>query len=142
MIVLDTNVVSELMRRKPDLQVLNWIRRQNTPRLYLTALTVAEIRRGLALLPDGKRKLELESAFEDFLSKGFHQRILPFTLESCRVYSPIYQARVNAGLGIGELDILIAAITKEHNADLATRNTSDFEACGLRLINPWHAEAK
>lgn len=137
MIVLDTNVVSELMRREPDLRVLDWIRRQNTAQLYLTALTVAEIRRGLALLPDGKRKLDLEKAFDDFLNKGFDQRILPFTMETSRIYAPIYRARVQAGLGVGELDLLIAAIAKQHKADLATRNISDFEACGLRLINPW-----
>ena len=137
MIVLDTNIVSELMRREPNLRVLNWIRRQNTSRLYLTALSVAEIRRGLDLLPDGKRKLDLGNAFEEFLEKGFDRRTLPFTTETSRVYAPIYRARVKAGLGVGELDLLIAAIAKEHNADLATRNTTDFEACGLRLINPW-----
>ena len=137
MIVLDTNVLSELMRREPDLRVLDWIRRQNTAQLYLSALTVAEIRRGLALLPDGKRKLDLEKAFDDFLNKGFDQRILPFTMETSRVYAPFYRARVQAGLGVGELDLLIAAIAKQHKADLATRNISDFEACGLRLINPW-----
>lgn len=137
MILLDSNVVSELMRREPDPRVLNWIRRQKTAQLYLTALTVAEIRRGLALLPEGKRKRDLQKALEDFLDKGFQQRILPFTTEISHVYATIYRARVKAGLGIGELDLLIAAIAKQHNAALATRNISDFEACGLRLINPW-----
>lgn len=137
MIILDTNVVSELMRAEPDLRVLNWIRRQNKAQLYLTALTVAEICRGLALLPNGKRRLYLEQAFEDFLDKGFHQRILPFTVETSRVYAPIYRARVKAGFWVGELDLLIAAIAREQDAKLATRNTSDFEACGLRLVNPW-----
>ncbi len=137
MILLDSNVVSELMRREPDTRVLNWMRRQKTAQLYLTALTVAEIRRGLALLPEGKRMRDLQKAFEDFLDKGFDQRILPFTVETSRVYAPIYHARVKAGPGIGELDLLIAAIAKQHNAALATRNISDFEACDLRLINPW-----
>lgn len=137
MIVLDSNVISELMRREPDQRVLGWIRRQNTAQLYLTALSAAEIRRGIALLPDGKRKRDLEQSFEDFLVKGFEQRILPFTTETSRVYAPIYRARVKAGLGVGELDLLIAAIAKQHQADLATRNLSDFEGCGIRIINPW-----
>jgi predicted nucleic acid-binding protein len=137
MIVLDSNVISELMRREPDQRVLGWIRRQNTAQLYLTALSAAEIRRGIALLPDGKRKRDLEQSFEDFLAKGFEQRILPFTTETSRVYAPIYRARVKAGLGVGELDLLIAAIAKQYQADLATRNLSDFEGCGIRIINPW-----
>lgn len=137
MIVLDTNVVSELMRKKPQPRVLDWLRRQNTVHLHLTALTVAEIRRGLALLPDGQRKRNLEYAFKAFLEKGFSGRILSFTSETSTIYAPIYRARFQAGLAVGEIDLLIAAVAKEHGAALATRNTSDFESCGLRLINPW-----
>lgn len=137
MILLDTNVVSELMRQHPDDQVLNWLRKQSADQLYLTALTVAEIRRGLALLPDGRRKSKLEGAFQQFLDQGFQDRILPFASETTLAYAPIYRARVQAGLGVGELDLLIAAIAKQYRASLATRNTTDFEACGLKLINPW-----
>ena len=137
MILLDTNVVSELMRQDPDDQVLNWLRQQRTEQIYLTAVTVAEIRRGLALLPDGRRKGKLEEAFQQFLNRGFLDRILPFASETTLVYAPIYCARVQAGLGVGELDLLIAAIAKQYGASLATRNTTDFEACGLKLINPW-----
>jgi len=137
MILLDTNVVSELMRQHPDDQVLNWLRKQSPEQLYLTALTEAEIRRGLALLPDGRRKSKLEGAFQQFLDKGFQDRILPFASETTLAYAQIYRARVQAGLGVGELDLLIAAIAKQYRASLATRNTADFEACGLKLINPW-----
>lgn len=137
MIILDTNVVSELMRQYPDEKVLDWLRKQHTERLYLTALTVAEIRRGLALLPEGRRKIKLEKAFQDFLDKGFQDRVLPFTGDTTLSYAPIYHARVQAGLGVGELDMLIAAIAKEYRATIATRNTTDFESCGLKLINPW-----
>ncbi|TVP80955.1 MAG: type II toxin-antitoxin system VapC family toxin [Puniceicoccaceae bacterium] len=137
MILLDTNVVSELMRAQPNANLLHWLREQRADQLYLTALTVAEIRRGLALLPKGKRRIKLEVAFEEFLKQGFRDRILPFTAETSLVYAPIYHARIQSGLGVGELDLLIAAIAKEYQASLATRNTSDFKACGIKLINPW-----
>ena len=137
MILLDTNVVSELMRAHPDAKVLRWIGKQSTDQLYLTSLTVAEIRRGLALLPDGRRKMKLEGAFQHFLNQGFQGRILPFTSATSLVYPPIYRARIQSGLGVGELDLLIAAIAAEYQASLATRNTTDFDACGIKLINPW-----
>jgi len=137
MILLDTNVVSELMRAHPDPNVLLWVGKQSADQLYLTALTVAEIRRGLALLPDGRRKTKLEGAFQQFLNQGFKDRILPFTSATSLVYAPIYRARIQSGLGVGELDLLIAAIAKEYQASLATRNTTDFDACGIKLINPW-----
>lgn len=125
------------MRKQPDVKVLNWLHTQVASELYLSALTVAEIRRGLALLPKGRRQSSLMDAFQSFLAKGFDHRILAFTQETSLVYAPIYCARVKAGLSVGELDVLIAAIAKEHGARLATRNTKDFDACGLRLINPW-----
>lgn len=137
MILLDTNVVSEVMRRQPDANVLLWLSEQSADQLYLTALTVAEIRRGLALLPEGKRRMKLEGAFQQFLNQGFQDRILPFTSATSLVYAPIYRARIQSGLGLGELDLLIAAIAKEYQASLATRNTTDVEACGIKLINPW-----
>jgi predicted nucleic acid-binding protein len=125
------------MRAHPDTNVLYWVGEQSADQVYLTALTVAEIRRGLALLPSGRRKIKLEDAFQEFLNQGFQDRILPFTFATSLVYAPIYRARIQSGLGVGELDLLIAAIAKEYQATLVTRNTSDFEACGLKLINPW-----
>ncbi len=139
MIILDTNVVSELMRAQPDGAVLAWVGKQNPAQLHLTAFTVAEIRRGLVLLPKGRRRTGLEDAFETFLMKGFADRILPFTERTTRVYTSIYRSRKETGLSLGELDLLIAAIVKEHDARLATRNSKDFEGCGLRLINPWRS---
>jgi len=136
-IILDTNVISELMRTHPETIVLQWLRQQNPEQLFLTAFTVAEIQRGLALLPAGSRKAKLESAFQTFLTEGFQTRILPFTERTIRYYVPLYTARFQAGLSVGELDLLIAAIAKENDATLATRNTKDFGQCGLRLINPW-----
>lgn len=137
MILLDTNVVSELMRPKPDSKVLQWIASQPFEQLYLTSLTVAEIRRGLALLPTGTRRQALEHAFDRFIEQGFSRRILPFAPSTAAVYAPIYAKRVQAGLGIGELDLLLAAIAAEHSARIATRNVSDFEQTGIKVINPW-----
>ena len=137
MILLDTNVVSEVMRPQPDVNVLRWLGEQQPDQLYLTALTVAEIYRGLALLPNGRKRAKLEAAFQQFLTRGFQDRILSFTSKTSLIYAPVYCARVKAGLGIGELDLLIAAIAKEFKASLATRNTTDFKACGIKLINPW-----
>jgi predicted nucleic acid-binding protein len=139
MVILDTNVVSELMREAPHPVVLRWLRGQKTGHLHLTSLTVAEIRRGLELLPEGRRRKALEKAFATFLHKGFAGRILPFTEKTTPFYAPLYRARVRAGLGVGELDLLIAGISREHGARLATRNTADFHECGLDLINPWLA---
>lgn len=137
MILLDTNVISEVMRSRPDPKVLEWLRKQRTTQLYVSALTVAEIRRGLALLPNGQRKTRLEAAFQKFLDEGFSDRIWSFTSETALVYAPIYAERIQAGLGVGELDLLIAATAKQYRASLATRNLADFKACGLKLINPW-----
>lgn len=137
MILLDTNIVSELMRLQPEPNVLNWLSEQPVEQLCLAALTVAEIRRGLALLPEGARRKNLEAAFDRFLEQGFAGRVLPFSASTAEVYAPIYAKRVQAGLGIGELDLLLAAIATEQGARIATRNTSDFEQTGVKLVNPW-----
>lgn len=137
MILLDTNVVSEIMRPQPEPNVLAWLAAQDATRLCLAALTVAEIRRGLERLPSGTRREQLESGFNTFLTQGFSGRVFPFTESTAAIYAPIYAKRVDAGLGVGEIDLLIAAIAAENRASIATRNTSDFEATGLKLINPW-----
>jgi predicted nucleic acid-binding protein len=137
MILLDTNVVSEIMRPKPEPNVLSWIATQSIEQLYIASLTVAEIRRGLALLPEGARKQSLHSAFDRFVAQGFEDRILPFTQHTAEVYAPIYASRVKAGLGVGELDLLLAACAAENGTRIATRNVRDFEHTGVKLINPW-----
>jgi len=108
MILLDTHVVSELMKKQPHTRVLHWLEGQKTAQLYLTAITVAEIRRGLALLPEGTRRTGLEQAFDQFLRFGSKERILAFSASTARIYAPVYQSRMKSGLGISELDLLIA----------------------------------
>ena len=125
------------MRPCPEPRVLNWLAEQPIEQLYMAAITEAEIRRGLALLPEGTRRDNLEDAFTRFLEEGFSGRILSFSESTAAVYAPIYARRVKAGLRIDELGLLLAAIATEHRAAISTRNTSDFEESGVKLINPW-----
>lgn len=125
------------MRPTPAPEVLQWIAAQPLEQLYIASLTIAEIRRGLALLPSGARRQRLESAFGHFLEQGFSRRTLPFSQSTAAVYAPIYAKRLRAGLGIGELDLLLAGIAAEHGARIATRNVSDFDQTGVKVINPW-----
>ena len=96
MVIIDTNVVSELMKKQPNTNVLDWLGRQKTGQLYLTAMTIAEIRRGLALLSAGQQRTKLEEAFDQFLKLGFKERILSFTPSTAQIYAPIYRARIKA----------------------------------------------
>lgn len=137
MIVLDTNVVSELMRASPEEGVFNWIADQPAQSLYITSISLAEIVHGILLLPAGKRRNAIQSAAESMFSVEFGGRILPFEESAARTYAKIAVDRRHAGRPISSFDAQIAAITLTARASLATRNVSDFEGCGLKLINPW-----
>ncbi|WEQ54239.1 type II toxin-antitoxin system VapC family toxin (plasmid) [Komagataeibacter nataicola] len=137
MIVLDTNILSELMRSGPDEAVLAWMSRQPMMTLFITAITQAEILYGLALLPKGRRRDLLIVAARAMFEEDFSGRILPFDGEAARVYAEIASRRRQAGEPISQFDAQIAAITQSRGASLATRNTRDFLNCGITLINPW-----
>lgn len=137
MIVLDTNILSELMRSGPDGAVLAWTSRQSMMTLFITAITQAEILYGLALLPEGRRRELLIAAARAMFEEDFSGRILPFDGEAARVYAEIASRRRQAGEPISQFDAQIAAITQSRGASLATRNTRDFLNCGITLINPW-----
>lgn len=137
MIILDTNVISEIMRPEPADRVLSWLADQAPQNLAITTITIAEIDRGLARLPNGKRRIELEERFTGFVTEGFKDRILPFDREAAFAYGNIANEREQQGLHVDAIDLMIAAIAKTTKAKIATRNTSDFEACGLSLDNPW-----
>lgn len=137
MIVLDTNILSELMRSGPDGAVLAWMSRQSRMTLFITAITQAEILYGLALLPEGRRRDLLIAAARAMFEEDFSGRILPFDGEAARVYAEIASRRRQAGEPISQFDAQIAAITQSRGASLATRNTRDFLNCGITLINPW-----
>lgn len=137
MIILDTNVISELMRPSPSPQVTEWLSQQDGQSVFLTTVTEAEIRFGLALLPLGSRRKALEAAMNDMLDQEFRDRILPFDRAAAHLYSVIGAQHRAAGQPISQFDCQIVSIARSHGARLATRNTDDFEGCGVMLVNPW-----
>ncbi len=137
MIVLDTNVASELMRASPDGRVQAWVDAQFAGDLFLTAVSVAEILWGIARLPEGKRKQQMLDTTEAMLKEDFQGRLLAFDAESAVHYAQLVQHRQSLGRPIGMADAQIAAICLQHGAVLATRNIKDFESLGLDLFNPW-----
>jgi predicted nucleic acid-binding protein len=137
MLILDTNVISEIMQPSPSPRVLDWWSQQQTGELFTSAVSEAEILYGIELLPKGKRRDRLLAEAEAMFSEDFAGRILPFDEEAARVFAEIAAGRRTQGRPIAEFDAQIAAIARTHRAALATRNTTDFEACGVRLVNPW-----
>lgn len=139
MIVLDTNVLSELMRSEPAASVIRWMVAQSTESLYTTTVTQAEILRGILLIPLGKRRRAFQAAADAMFSEDFAGRILPFGSDAAGSYAQIAASRQRAGSPISTFDAQIAAITHAAGASLATRNARDFVRCGLELIDPWAA---
>ena len=139
MTILDTNVVSELMRPAPERMVLRWFSSQAAEDLLITAITMAEILYGIEILPAGKRRDALHAGAEKMFGVAFTDRIATFDDKAARTFSLIAASRRKQGRPIEKLDAQIAAMARAHGAMLATRNTADFESCGVRLINPWQA---
>ena len=137
MIILDTNVLSELMRAKPAAAVVAWIAEQPTAGLYTTAVTQAEILHGLMLLPPGRRRRALEAAASAMFAEDFEGRILGFDSDAAAPYARIAAERRRAGRPISHFDAQIAAIAQSAGAGVATRNVADFDGCGVRVVNPW-----
>jgi hypothetical protein len=137
-ILLDTNVLSELMRPSPDPAVLPWLDGQAADELWISAVTVAEIRLGIALLPDSRRRGRLAELVEALFHEDFADRCLPFDAEAAVEYAAIVAARRQRGRPISVEDAQIAAIARSLGLTLATRNTADFANIDqLRVINPW-----
>lgn len=137
MIVLDTNIVSELLRPAPAPQVEAWLAARDGATIYFTAVGEAELRHGVAILPAGRRRSTLTEAIEGMLEQDFHDRILPFDRAAAMAYGAIAGERRAAGRPISQFDCQIAAIARSREAVLATRNIGDFEGCGIELIDPW-----
>jgi predicted nucleic acid-binding protein len=135
--ILDTNVISEPMQPSPSATVLDWWARQQSSALFITTVTVAEILYGIELLPQGKRRAALLAGAERMFDKVLAGRILPFDEDAARAFPEIAVRRRSQGRPLGALDAQIAAIARSRDAILATRNTADFEGCGVRLVNPW-----
>ncbi len=137
MIVLDTNVISELTRQAPAPGVISWLDSLAAAEVATTAITAAELLYGVARLPGGRRKTTLKAAVDGLLSDDFQGRVLAFDEPAARRYADIVTARERLGRPIGAADAQIAAICQTIDATLATRNTEDFDEAGIELINPW-----
>ena len=137
MILLDTNIVLEIMRPRPEINVINWLNRQYSPDLHISSITIAEIIYGLSVLPDGQRKQILRQRFERFFKEAFQYRILGFGEEEARIYGPLMAESKLAGRPMSIPDGQIAAIAITNSCDIATRNIRDFKHCGVTLINPF-----
>ncbi len=137
MIILDTNIISELMKPVPNKTVIAWLDQQSILMLYTTSISVAEIYYGLQNLPTGKRRNDIETSFHQVIQAAFNQRILAFDVTSAECYGILLARRKNAGIPMSTLDAQIAAIATAANATLATRNTQDFLECDIDIINPF-----
>ncbi len=137
MIILDTNVISELMQVKPAPSVARWSEGLPWSSRCTTAVTQAEILLGVSLLPRGGRRDMLEEGARMMFDEVFSGRVFSFDGDAARAYARIVAARRRAGRPISQLDAQIAAIASSTGCDLATRNTGDFEGCGVELYDPW-----
>lgn len=139
LLLLDTNVVSELMRPEPDADVLAWSNEQPLGGLALTSITIMEIRYGIAQLPDGARKNSLDARFRRFLALGFGDRVLSFDGEAAEFSAIMRAMRRRMGRAVGTEDCMIAGIARQHGATVVTRDQGGFEGYGVPVINPWKA---
>ncbi len=139
MIVLDTNVLSEMMKASPSAGVARWLAAQPATSLYTTAVTQAEILHGVMLLPAGRRRGAIEKAAEAMFDEDFAGRVLPFGSDAARLYARIAADRRRAGRPISHFDAQIAAIARSTGAAVATRDVADYHGCGVEVIDPWEA---
>lgn len=139
MIVLDTNVLSEIVRAEPDERVMSWLDSLDPATVATTAVTAAELFYGVAHLPDGRRKAALSKAIRDLIADDLDGRVEPFDMAAADHYASLVNDRETAGRPIGMADAQIAAICLKLGAALATRNTRDFEGTGIEVVDPWDA---
>ena len=137
MIVLDTNVISELMRAKPHPAVLSWVAAQPRATLYTTSVNQTEILYGIAMLPAGRRRTALAAAAEAMFAEDLVDRVLPYDSAAAARYAEIVVARRRVGSPIEAFDALIAATALSIGAGVATRDIGGFDGCGLTIIDPW-----
>ncbi len=137
MILLDTNVISEPLRRTPNAHAIDWIDAQPLETLYLSAITIAELRAGVALLPAGKRKEDLRDSLERRVLPLFIGRVVPFDLGATQAYADLLARTRAIGVAVATADGLIAATAVAHGLIVATRDIGPFEAAGISVINPW-----
>jgi predicted nucleic acid-binding protein len=137
MILLDTNVVSELMRPKCNLVVEQWIDAQIAETLFLSAISLSELLAGIEIMPEGRRRHSLRKLLEEVVTRVLGGRVLPFDAPAAHSYATLVAKARKHGLAIAPLDGQIAAIAKVHGFAVATRDTGPFEAAGVAVIDPW-----
>ena len=138
-VLLDTNVVSEMIRKSPNPSVEAWMTGHPVEELFFSAVGEAELRYGAAILPAGRRRQTLVSDIERMLRDAFEDRVLPFDSDAARVYAEIAAARRAVGRSVAPPDCQIAAIARSRDLAVATRNARDFEGIGIELVDPWTA---
>jgi toxin FitB len=138
MFVLDTNVLSAMMTAEPVPEVADWMSGRPADLLFTAAVCQAEILAGIAILPQGRRRKDLEAAARAMFAEDFESRVLPFDMEAAVAYADIFAARkTRVGRPTATIDLVIASISRSRGATLVTRNVADFEDCGVRIVNPW-----
>jgi predicted nucleic acid-binding protein len=137
MIILDTNVISALMLSKPDRTIIQWFEQQDIEDLYTTSITIGELLAGQSTMPNGRRKNELLDSIQKMVEFTFEKRILPFDTESAAFYAICVSLNKQSGLNVTSNDSQIAAICRQYEATLVTRNLKDFMHLGIVLVNPW-----
>lgn len=136
-VLLDTNVLSEPMRARPDSRVLLWLHELDEDRAFMSVVSLAEIRRGVALLDPGRRRDALSHWLEHHLPERFEGRLLQVDAATALAWGDVMAGAKRAGRGLSSMDGLLAATALAHDLTLATRNIKDFEGLGIRLIDPW-----
>ena len=139
MFVLDTNVLSALMRLEPIPTVAAWIASRPLDLLFTAAVCQSEILAGLAVMQDSRRRRDLEAAAWSMFAEDFSGRILPFDTECAVVYAELFANRRRMGRPATTIDLMVASIARTHGASVVTRDTGGFEGCGLTVIDPWNA---
>jgi predicted nucleic acid-binding protein len=137
--VLDTNVLSEVMKPTPSLAVATWMRAQSPRSLFTASICQAEILAGVAVLPNGRRRAEFEATALAIFTREFDGRILPFDTKAASAYAEIFANRRQMGRPIETADLIVAATARAHDAAVVTRDSGGFEGCGVTLVNPWEA---
>jgi predicted nucleic acid-binding protein len=139
MFVLDTNILSAMMSTRVVPEVAEWIAGQPVGLLFTTSISQAEILSGIAIMPESRRRSDLEAAAGAMFLEDFEGRVLPFDMNAAVAYADIFAARRRAGRPTSTVDLLIASVARSHHASVVTRDVSGFEGCGLKVINPWKA---
>jgi predicted nucleic acid-binding protein len=139
MFVLATNILSAMMSTRVVPEVAEWIAGQPVGLLFTTSISQAEILSGIAIMPESRRRSDLEAAAGAMFLEDFEGRVLPFDMNAAVAYADIFAARRRAGRPTATIDLLIASVARSHHASVVTRDVSGLEGCGLKVINPWKA---